>query len=133
MNIKLIHITIASLILFSSNKVLAQNKNEQIGQCVAGYQVSFKIFNRDISKIPKDSRDAFFRYVKKLEDLDNIVYAQCREMSSECIRKVVKNNDDYQIMDSYYRTLSVAMQGPKQADTVISLGNISCYLLNQNK
>jgi hypothetical protein len=133
MKTKLIHTLMASVILFTSNIVIAQNRNEQIGQCVAGFMVSSKTFNKDLSKIPKVSRDAFLKYSKRLEDLDNKVYAKCRETSSECIRGVLKNNDDYQIIDSYYRTLSVAMQGPKQADAVITLGNTSCFNLNQSK
>lgn len=139
MNTKLINPIVVSIILFTSNQVFAQSKGELIGKCFAGAQFQVSMLKRNPSiiggKVNKETIDTANRYYDRVQAIENRAYAQCKEITQECLRKTFKNNEDYEIAQNYYNLLGAYIQdkSTKTAELIIVAGNTSCYLLNQQK
>ena len=140
MNVKLIQTMVATFVLFTSNQVLANERNRHIGQCVAGAQFQFSMAKRNPSIISKEqiNRETLSvaqRYIDRVEPIETKTYEKCKEITPECLRATFKNNDDYEIADSYFQLLGIYVQNKssKNADIIITAGNLACWKLNQKK
>lgn len=140
-NMKLIgkSIVIASLGIFMTNQAFANERNKQIGQCVAGAQFQLSMMKRNPTiiggQINKETIETAKRFLNRVESIDKRVNTQCKDITLECLKKTLKNNDDYQIAVSYYELLWNYMEdkSTKMTEAIIFTGNSACYLLNQKK
>lgn len=53
-------------------------------------------------------------------------------MQASCVRRVIKNNDDYEIMNEYFRVFGAVMNGFDK-DRLLVYGQSSCALINEQK
>jgi hypothetical protein len=130
----LLNISICICLMLSGKMSFAQNtsKNKYIGTCIAGIQISFNRNKYPIEQFPKTSIEMWRQYSSKVGDMADKIYEQCKAIESECVRRVVKNNNDFEIMDEYFRTMDAAMRGyDKRA--LFTLANTSCSLINEKK
>jgi predicted P-loop ATPase/GTPase len=120
-----------SLLLTATTTFAQKNsKNENIGNCVSGIQISMHKFKVPADKLPPTSRKMFLKYSERVGNMAEDVYKQCKQIDSSCIRRVFKNNNDFEIMDTYFETFGAVMNGLDK-DRLIALANTSCYLLNE--
>ena len=132
-------LALASLLMVLSNHASANDRNRHIGQCVAGAQFQLSMMKRNPSviggKVNKETIETAKRFIDRVESIDNRVNAQCQDITLDCLKKTLKNNDDYQIAVSYYELLWNYMQdkSTKTTEAILIAGNSACYLLNQKK
>lgn len=130
----LLGMTLICNLLLLSNLAYAQknSKNENIGACIAAIQISLHKYKYPPSQLGKISKDMFLKYSERVGDMAEKVYAQCKQVESSCVRRVIKNNDDYEIMNEYFRVFGAAINGLDK-DRLLAYGQSSCALINEQK
>ena len=122
-----------NLLLLSDSAYAQKNsKNENIGACIAAIQISLHKYKYPPSQIGKISSDMFLKYSERVGDMAEKVYAQCKQVESSCVRSVIKNNDDYEIMNEYFKVFRAAINGLDK-DRLLLYGQSNCGLINERK
>jgi hypothetical protein len=74
----------------------------------------------------------FLKYSERVGEMAEKVYAQCKQVESSCVRRVIKNSDDYEIMNEYFKVFGAVMNGFDK-DRLLLYGQSSCALINEPK
>ena len=106
------------------------SKLEAIGKCVAGMQITINKRVVPKSQIPRISIDMFNKFSGKVADLDDLIQPQCPDIDSNCVRRALKNNNDYVMMNSYYKTFGAAMNGAPLS-AIYEQANFACNTASQ--
>ena len=106
----------------------SQTNAERIGNCVAGIQVSLNKYNYPPDKLPQTSVKMYDKYIGTIGNLNSLVKSQCPNIEPSCVRRALKNNNDFEMMNEYYDTVTAAMRGMDKT-ALLALGTTSCALI----